>query len=244
MKTIYLHGYLADLYADPIPVQAATVAEAMQALSMIPELQDGPYRVRIEGVDTDIALYSETSLSEIHVHPLTGGAGGGRGLAQILIGVAVIAVAVMFPPSAALIAMGVTQGSLFLAGGMMIVGGLLEMLMPVPSVDQGEAGESSKFLGSAMNSVKIGTPVTLAYGTNKLGGQYLSFDIDAFDYTGEADLELPSGGKGAGPQGLVSQNGHLFEYDKVVGMPLAVVCPIYTSATPSPDNVPTPGWTP
>lgn len=220
-------------------MEASTVAEAIRSLKMIPELKPElgeAHHIRIEGVDSDIALFSETSMEEIHVYPLTGGAGGKPGLGQILLGIAIITVAFMFPPAAGsmMATMGITQGSLYLAGGMMIAGGLLQMLMPVPEAP-GE-NKASKFLGASENTVAIGTPVTLAYGTNKLGGHYLSFDVDAVDYTGDAALVVGDV--------TLGQSNRLVRYDRVGGVALAVVSPIYPSPNIGPANIPTSGWTP
>lgn len=183
-KRIILHGYLAELYPDAIEVEATSVAEAMSALSQIKELHraDGqPHPVAVRGIDTEIALFAETDMEEIHVYPRTGGAGGKSGLGQILLGITLIAVAFVFPGVSLLGGM-ITQSSLFLAGGMMLLGGILQMLAPSPEISQ--EGDSSNQLGSGVNTVRIGTTIPLAYGTCKLAGHYLSFDVDAKDRAG------------------------------------------------------------
>lgn len=233
-KTIYLHGSLAELHPEPITVEAATVAEAIRSLKMVPELQpkEGEFhQIRIEGVDNQVALFSETEMSEIHVYPLTGGAGGNNGLTQILLGIALVTLAIINPAFLAAGAkFGITQASLFLTGGLMIAGGIMQMLMPTP---EAEGNKSSKFLSASENTVQIGTPITLAYGTNRLGGHYLSFDVDSFDYAGD-DAPI---------QGLpLEGDGRAYVQHDGTSMQFAVVNPIYPSATTSPTSTPVSGW--
>lgn len=227
-KQIILHGHLAKLYPHEIFIEADTVAEAIAALADIQELQPEtgePWPITIQGVDTQIALYSPTSLAEIHVYPRTGGAGGRGGLMQIIIGIAVVAIGVMNP--AFLGAFGLSQGSLILSGGLMVVGGLLQMLMPVPQLSS-TTEDSSRYLGASGNTVKIGTRITLAYGFRRLGGQYLSFDVDAVEWAGE-DQDL-------GDATIVSDSVYV-EYDKQP-VEMAILRPIYPAAVASPTNIP------
>ena len=100
MKKIILHGKLKELYDKPIEVEASTIAEAMRSLQFIPELQpaDGqPWPVTIQGVNSEIALYSETSQEEIHVYPRLSGGGGKAGLLEILLGITLIALSFVLP---------------------------------------------------------------------------------------------------------------------------------------------------
>ena len=236
MKRIILHGKMKELYSKPIEVEASTVAEAMQFLAQIPELQrdDGPWPVTIQGINSQIALFSETDMEEIHVYPRLGGAGGKGGLLQILLGITLIAVGLLAGP-AVLGALGLTQGTLVLTGAMMVLGGIMQMLMPVPETD---SSEGSLYLGAGVNTIKIGTRIPVLYGTRKIGGHYLSFDVDAKDINLEGD-----------PNEDADDNPNYFQYDKVTlpvtthpisGKKLRVAPyrPVYSSPTPSPSNVP------
>lgn len=235
MKRIILHGKMKELYSKPIEVEASTVAEAMQFLAQIPELQreDGPWPVTIQGINSQIALYAETDMEEIHVYPRLGGAGGKTGLFQILLGITLIAVGIINP--AFLGALGLTQGTLILTGAMMVLGGIMQMLMPVPETD---SSEGSLYLGAGVNTIRIGTRIPVLYGTRKIGGHYLSFDVDAKDINLEGD-----------PNEDAEGNPNYFQYDKVTlpvvthptsGKKLRVVPyrAVYASSTPSASNVP------
>ena len=235
MKRIILHGHLKKLYDKPIEVEASTVAEAMRFLEQIEELKpkDGqPWPVTIRGIDSQIKLFSTTDMDEIHVYPRRGGAGGKGGLLQIIIGVTLIALAIINPTF--LTTLGITKGMLYLTGGMMVLGGLVQMLMPVPETD---STEGSLYLGSGVNTVKIGTRIPILYGTRRIGGHYLSFDVDAKDIALEGDPNEEAEGK-----------KNYFRYDATpltsVTKPdgtvvkLAPFRPVYASATPSSTNIP------
>lgn len=236
MKRIILHGKMKELYSKPIEVEASTVAEAIQFLAQIPELQreDGPWPVTIQGINSQIALYAETDMEEIHVYPRVGGAGGRGGLLQILLGITLIAVGFLAGP-AMLGAIGLSQSTLVLSGALMVLGGLMQLLMPVPETD---SSEGSLYLGAGVNTIRIGTRIPVLYGTRKIGGHYLSFDVDAKDINLEGD-----------PNEDAEGNPNYFQYDKVTlpvvthptsGKKLRVVPyrAVYASPTPSASNVP------
>lgn len=229
-KKIILHGHLAEKYPHEIVVEAATVAEALRSLETIEELRPAsgmPWPVTVREVDNEISLFSETSMEEIHVYPRTGGAKKG-GLMQIVLGIVLVALAVWNPTFLGMSQAFATQ--LGLAGGMMILGGILQMMMPTP---QGyEESETSKYLNASGNTVKIGTRIPLAYGNNRLAGHYLSFDVDAKDWAGEDEEE--------GTPSLVGESVYV-EHDKTP-VDLVPVNPVFDSPTLSPTNVPTSGW--
>jgi predicted phage tail protein len=234
-KKIILHGYLKDLYDLPIEVECETVAEAIRSLQTIPELvpKNGLlHPITVQGVNSEIALYAKTPLDEIHVYPRTGGAGGKNGMMQIILGIALIAVLVFMPVLIPqfLINAGLTQGMVFMMGASLLVGGLIQTLMAQPEDSNRDSSNSSKYLGSSANTVRIGTNIGIMYGVAKVGGHYLSYDVDAKDIAvfGSGNEEY---------------DGAFVEYDKPI-LPDGVcpISPIYASATPSSSNIPTSAW--
>lgn len=227
MKRIILHGHLKKLYDKPIEVEASSVAEALKALQFIPELEpkDGqPWPVTVQGVNSDIALYSETDMQEIHVYPRTGGAGGRGGMLQIIIGITLIALAIINPAFLATLGpLGISKGMLAMTGAMMVLGGIMQMLMPVPDKDT----EGSLYIGASQNTVRIGTPIPILYGTRKIGGQFLSFDVDAKDIALTGDPNEDAEGK-----------RNYFRYDRTPGIEIPPFRPVYASPTPSSNNIP------
>lgn len=264
-KKIILYGHLAEKHPDVIYVEAETVAEALQVLSQFPELEHPPgepWPVQIEGVETREDLYSPTLVEEIHVHPRTGGAGGGRGLFQIVIGAVLIAISIWNP--AFLAAMSISQGSLFMTGALMVTGGILQMMMPMPETSEGD-NRSSKISSGNANTTRIGTPIPLAYGTQPLYGHYLSFDVDASEWQdlNDADIEdlqragklgsflaksLPQNSTSVGVYPLpdavdtaIETQGIYVEFDKTP-VPYAIVNPVYDSQVTGPSNIPQSSW--
>jgi predicted phage tail protein len=236
-RKIFLHGYLHDLHSEAIEVEADTVAEALRVLSLIPALhrEDGqPHLVEVRGIETDIALYSRTDFEEIHVYPRMGGDGGRGGLMQILLGVVLIAVAVAFPAGIAMLGTTIGTSGMFLTGTLMLLGGVLQALMPTP--EAAEQGPASRYLGSVENTVRIGTRIPLVYGSRRVGGHYLSFDVDSVE-VGGVDNDSPDSND-------IIPGGSLFKkYDaSTPPAALAPINPVYASATTGPSNPPISSW--
>lgn len=254
-RKIILHGYLKDLYPAGIEVEADTIAEALRALENFPELQreDGsPHLVEVDGVGSDIALFAATKMTEIHVRPRTGGAGGKNGLMQILIGVVLIAVALVFPAGIAIGSMTIGTSGFLLSGVMMVLGGVVQLLTPSP---ENTKTESSKYLGAGGNTVEIGTRIPLIYGTRKAYGHYLSFDVDAIEMgtapTEDASVSTPVSEwdpyqgilPGAGLTAVSEADYHQHDVS-VLPVPLAPVRPVYASSVTSPTGYPIDFWSP
>lgn len=177
-KTIYLHGSLSEYHDRPIEVEAVTVAEALRFLEQYIEV-DEPISVKIDDVESYEDLFQRQDIQDIHVRTITFGGGGKGGLAQILIGVALVALSFAIPGAGLLVSTAgkalISASSVFSAGVMMALGGILQLLMPSPE-DREE--EKSQYFGAVQNTVAIDTPIPLIYGTRRFGGQILSFDVD------------------------------------------------------------------
>lgn len=171
-RTIILHGHLREKLPQDIEVETATVAEALKYLQLRPELalngQD-PYPVTIKDVHTEMALFGKSTMSKIHIYPRIEGGGGDIGaFIQIVVGVVLIVV-------------GLYTGNpqLALLGASLALGGLLQLLTPVPELDEGKAPENSEVINATKNTVKIGTRIPVLYGTRRWAGHYISFNVDA-----------------------------------------------------------------
>ena len=242
MKRIILHGHLKKLYAEPIEVEADSIADAILILKLIPELEPKngqPWPVTIRGVNSQGQLFAPNDIEEIHVYPRTTGGGGKGGLIQILLGITLIAVA-LFAGAAAFAAtgllggLGITKGMLLLTGAMMVLGGIMQMLMPVPETD---SSEGSLYLGAGTNTVRIGTRIPVLYGTRKIGGHYLSFDVDAKDIALSGD-----------PNEAAQGRRNYYQYDHTpqsaltrpngTTVSLVPYRAVYASSVASPSNIP------
>ncbi len=201
---IHLHDSLAALHSGPIDVQASSVAEAVSALRLYPGFNPKSgkrYQVSIDGFGSRDAIYDHTNVKEIHLRPVM--AGSGRpGMMQIVLGVIMIAVSFFAPYLSPAMA-----SSLMVGGAMSILGGVLQMLAPQPSVNT-TVEEKSRYLSGGQNTVAIGTPIPLIYGRRKVYGQYLSFDLEAGEmnkapaswYASPFTVVNPSGNSASPPQ--------------------------------------------
>lgn len=197
MIRVVLHGSLKDLWPHEIPpLDVSSAAEAIKALTVqLPvfrrKLGQELHRIAAVGFDTLEALFMPTDAKELHLVPQF--AGGKRGgFFQILIGSALIALAIWNPAgalAATAIANVTLQSMMFSIGAALLLGGVSQLLMPQPAREgtSNENVEGSKYLGSPGNTVAIGTRIPILFGTFKAFGHFVAFDIDAKDvkFTGE-----------------------------------------------------------
>lgn len=105
-------------------------------------------------------------------------------LMQIVIG-AVIMVAAFFTGGAALAAMGAFASAAFMAGGAMVLGGVVQMMSPqkggMDMTPKSASNKPSYAFGGAVNTTAAGYPVTLPYGERTNGGSIWSAGTYAED---------------------------------------------------------------
>jgi len=144
-----------------------------------------PYKVSIEGCDTDLDLLKPITGNELHIYPLFAGAasqqgqGKGSGMSWGMIAVgAVLVVAALLIPGGGLIA-----ALLLSTGAGLMLGGVAQLLSPAPKADDpnSQNSEASKYFGAPGNTIAIGTRIPIIYGKAKVGGHILSYDVRAVD---------------------------------------------------------------
>lgn len=182
MIKIVLHGYLKDDYPE-FSVAADTVAEAVEAWSIQTSMQNLPFGqkplIEIVGFDTVEKLNAPTDVIEIHLVPSMSGGGGSFG--KILLGAALVAVAVINPGIGGMVLSSMGQ-SLFMSLGIsLMLSGVMQLFMRTPKVDSEEGPEPSKILGAPSNTTEIGTLIPRGYGRCKVGGHYLSVQVNSQD---------------------------------------------------------------
>lgn len=199
LRTVFLYGKLKDLTGqDSVTLSGDTVYELIDGISanFKEQLQPTPDKpkivCRVRDFDTEESLHRqlEDDETEIHLYPTLLGAGGGGngGLFKVIIGVIMVAVVAW-----AIVASGGTLGiaalgsltqfgsALLMTGVGLIIGGLMEMMMPQPKLDMSASNdlESSKYLGANQNTIKIGTCIPLLLGRHIGYGHFISFNVDA-----------------------------------------------------------------
>ena len=182
LRKVYLHGYLSKFHEGPVLITGNTAAEIVEGVTrqlkgFAPRPGLGRHRIKVVDFETPESLYQPLGdLEEIHLVPqLAGGKNGG--LMQILLGVALVA--------AGFFTGGATWfgGMMIKVGALMLLGGLTQMLSPQPEPENQQ--HKTRYLGAPSNTTKIGTRIGILYGKDRVGGQYLSFDINARQSDGD-----------------------------------------------------------
>lgn len=191
MKVVKVYGALRELLGKTrFEFVADTPAQAMRALlANFPHLE----RWLIDSEKNGVAYRVTVGKQKIHNDDMSGMfapwseqdvfsitpvlIGAGRGLGSILVGVAIVAAAV-FIPGLGLGLSGALVTKVGLVGGALILGGIAQMISPVPKPPR-EASqlESNSFSGIA-NTVRQGVPVPIAYGRVFVGSAVISAGLD------------------------------------------------------------------
>jgi len=179
LRKIRVYGRLAKFLGQRVlEADVATAAEAVRFLvTNWPELErhmaDQHYRVSVGGYDLSAEeLHDPAGQQEIKIIPVIGGAGG-NSTWQILAGVALIALS--FIPGIGALGVSLMIG----AGASLVLGGVAQLLMPVPSTDTSEQDPTESFSFSGIQQTsREGVPVPIVYGEMLVGSVVVSAAID------------------------------------------------------------------
>lgn len=176
MKRIVFSGYLRDLYPDGIEVEAETAAEAVSALALWPGFRPADnvrHSVVMPQFGSKDALYARTDEPVLLVVPMQVLSGGKGGLFQVIIGAVLIAVGFILGP-------GTPWGAgLIKVGASLMIGGVIQMLMPQPEIGSTSQEEKSAYLPAGRNTTKVGTRIPLLFGRRRVWGHFLSVNVTA-----------------------------------------------------------------
>lgn len=168
LKTIKLYGALGEKFGRVHRLAVANAAEAIRALiSQIPGFRDAlevpgsKYHVRLSGstVDAEKELHRNTGGTIALVPEIVGAKK--PGLFQTILGVVLIVASFWYPP---LLDLGVS----------MLLGGVVQMLSPVPKMPTDEDGKQSYAFGGVVNTTQQGLPVPVVYGEMLVGSRVVS----------------------------------------------------------------------
>lgn len=187
MKTIHLHGFLAEKFGGPYTLDVSTPKEAVQALSVqLPGFRetirkgnwhlvrgalDGRDEVDEAGVDLSLGKQSE-----LHIIPAIEGANSGW--TNIIIGIILIVVGYF--------TFGSTTGpgmAMIAAGAGLAVGGIVQLTTKMPGVDDSTKGSTedraSYLFNGPTNQSTQGVAVPRGYGRLKVGSIVVSAGLFA-----------------------------------------------------------------
>ena len=191
MKVVKVYGALRELLGKTrFEFVADTPAQAMRALlANFPHLE----RWLIDSEKNGVAYRVTVGKQKIHNDDMSGMfapwseqdvfsitpvlIGAGRGLGSILVGVAIVAAAV-FIPGLGLGLSGALVTKVGLVGGALILGGIAQMISPVPRPPREASQLESNSFSGIVNTVRQGVPVPIAYGRVFVGSAVISAGLD------------------------------------------------------------------
>lgn len=183
VKTIKLSGSLGRRFGVFHKFAVDSYPEAIRALSsqvegfkdfMQSEIGSRmKYAIFVDG--RNVGQHDEKAWQcarEVRIIPIPTGSKSG-GLFQVVLGAAVMATA-FFTGGASIAAMGAFASSAFMAGGAMVLGGVMQMISPqqggAKMSAQAAENTPSYAFGGAVNTTAAGHPIPLPYGRRTVGG--------------------------------------------------------------------------
>lgn len=205
LRTIVLHGELGNRFGHTFSLDVATPVEAVRALIVQLKgfrryFRDGNYRVirkrdaREMDLDLDELKLRLGRAKELHIVPVVAGAASGLG--KILIGVAIVGLAIVAPYAlglagglgasaiggATIFGTTLTFGQIAGVGLALALGGVAQMLSPTPQLSGGSAAQDRResfLFGGQDNTSAQGGPVPLVFGTFLVGSVVVSAGLSA-----------------------------------------------------------------
>jgi predicted phage tail protein len=190
MREIRIYGALAKFLKRRVfRAEVASAAEAVRFLiANFPQVEkhiaNQHYRVSLGQRDLDIEeIHDPAGQQVIKIVPVLAGAGA---VGRIIAGVALIALAsiVTFGTLGGVVAAGVLNSMVFGVGVSLVLGGVAQLLTPVPKMSTANNNTSdsdprkSYGFSSIQNTSRQGTPVPIVYGEVITGSIVISAGID------------------------------------------------------------------
>ena len=166
----------------PIKIMANTAGEAITGWSKQCGMADIPLNQRpvleVDRFPDEKSLNTPTKVRKIRLYPKMVGGGA---VGKILLGAALIAIAIWNPGIGGMILSQAGVGAVAGAGIGLLLGGMMQLFMKAPSVDKSQDPEPSQYIGGGRNSVKVGTPIGIGGGRMMVGGQIMSLQVNSSD---------------------------------------------------------------
>ena len=201
LKTIVLHGHLAERYGREHQIAVASPREAIRALTVGLEdfsevVREGHYQLILGDEDNGLSIgidnidFGISASRPLHIVPVPEGAKS-KGLGKVLAGVAMVGLAFATGGTSLMATAlpgflgGMSVGSMVgMMGFGMALGGLAQMLAPTPKLgdysDREEEKVSYLFTG-VVNTSEEGGPVAVALGGPLMVGSHVAssgLDVD------------------------------------------------------------------
>lgn len=185
---IFLHGHLKEkLGADFVYTEARTAYEVIKSITnryrkvLKAPLSIGRWGVKLKDYDTKEKLMGRIRHNVLHLYPIFRTAKS-AGVTQIVIGVLLIAAAIIMPSTVALWgSLELSASTVAFVGGSLIISGALTMMM-APDLSTDNTDTKDKYLGAGEHTTAAGTRIPFGYGKYKIFGHYISYNISSTLY--------------------------------------------------------------
>lgn len=185
MKTIVLLGELGQRFGRRHVLDVASPAEAVRALcanfkdfaAFVSSSSERNVGYRVLNMREDVAVEDlhKPAGRQIVLAPVISGAGGKGGLFQTILGVVLVVASFIVPP-------GPWTAPMFNVGLALALGGVAQMLSPLPKVNGPNDGTAPSYVfNSAVNTTAQGYPVPIGYGRMIVGSAVISAGISVED---------------------------------------------------------------
>lgn len=188
MKTVILHGILAEKFGKVFKLDIASPAEAIRALCYMiegfeDEIRKGAYNIvkktlkKENCIEPEHLIFEYGKTSVFHIVPEV--IGRKKGLGKAIIGALILITAFVIAGPAGLGTVafaGVTYGTIAMIGLSIALAGISQMMAPKPKSKTDDQKASYVFNGP-VNVVEQGNPVPLVYGKVRTGSAVISAGI-------------------------------------------------------------------
>lgn len=180
---LYLHGHLRDkVQKDFVEVEANTLLDALKNLEMRyrkvlkAPMDIGRWKIKVKGFDDKNSWTVPIFVDEVHIYPVfrMGKSQKTSGWVNVIVGTTLVIAGVVIATLGGSPEVGIP---LAMSGFSMFVQGILTLFF-TPKNDTDD-GTNSKYLGAGQNTVKSGTRIPFGYGTFKVAGQILSYNVSS-----------------------------------------------------------------
>lgn len=197
LREIRLYGKMGARFGRSFRLAVNSPAEAMQALgAMLPGFREYMYGAKDQGIRFAVFV-GKTNIGEDEVSNLVGNnsiriapviEGAKSPFVQIVVGT-VLMVAAFFVPNP------MVASALFSMGASMVLGGIIQLLTPVPKKQSaGDKEDPNYSFNGPVNTTAQGHPVPLLYGRMKVGSAVISAGITLKDENFVPPTAPPSSG--------------------------------------------------
>lgn len=176
MKLIF-HGHLRTLYGESATLVGNVPADAIEGFFSQQPNHPRDMLVEAVGFDSEALLHAETDAEEIHLIPAMFGGGGNFG--KIILGAALIAIALINPGIGGMILSTVGQSVFLSMGVALAMQGVMGIFFKAPTTSKASDPSASKYLSITENTTAQGTPITVACGRVLIAGHWLSLQSDS-----------------------------------------------------------------